>query len=192
MSIAAQLKKVEEALATVTAAPAPAAVAPKVVELAQADVAGYIQGEIKKAAEDEGEETAKKRLEHLRKNVAALAKLNWESTERASVPMFEEPNLTAKTDESTKETQPAVITQPVASLASNEGATLGKTLEALQKTVDALIAAPAAVAPPVVANPDAGVWPADVNNPTFMKEGVTKRGGEGADAWGADPWASNR
>src|SRR6185436_5654043 len=104
---------------------------------------------------------------------------------------YQEPNLTGKSEESMKETQPAVVMQPEASLASNESQVLGKLLTDLQKSVEGLAAAAAPPVPAVPAvNPNADFWPRDLNDPNFMKEGVAKRGGAGTtDGWGTDPWS---
>jgi hypothetical protein len=187
-ALAAHLAKVEEALGAIVNAPPAAAAtppAPAMIELKQADVVGYITGEIAKAKDEKDEEKAKKRLAHLHKNVVALSKFSWESTESAKIPEYQEPNLTAKTEESDKTITPVAQPDNVMHLS------FGKVLADLQKAVDALTAQAApAVETPAAPDPNASFWPKDVNSATFMKEGVNKRGGAGTDAWGADPWAS--
>lgn len=191
-ALATHLTKLEETIAAMVApAATPPMPAPAMIELKQADVVKYITGELKKAKDEKDEAKAKKRLAHLQKNIAMLAKYTWEDTGGAAkIPEYQEPNLTAKTEESMSETQPSSVQQPENSLAANQSEVLGKLLTELQKTVESLApVAPAAVA--ATPDPNANFWPSNVNNPEFMKEGVAKRGGGAStDAWGLDPWAA--
>ncbi len=49
-------------------------------------------------------------------------------------------------------------------------------------------AAPAPVAKSTAHVDDPSVWPKDLANPAFMKEGIAKR----AEEWGGDPWAATK
>jgi hypothetical protein len=130
----------------------------------------YAQGEVEKATK-EPEEKAKKRLAALKATVEMLQKSSWEGTNESLIPIYEEPNLTDKADESSTE----VTTPPAPSGTAGDGASFfSKQLEALAKTLGTTTEP---------AKKSDIVWPQDVANPEFMKEGIAKRG----DIWGPDP-----
>ena len=79
-----------------------------------------------------------------------------------------------------------------ASYAAGGGAqSFAKSLDNLTAVIKSITApepAPAAKAAPAVTGhvDDPSVWPADLANESFMKEGIAKR----AEEWGGDPWAA--
>lgn len=138
--------------------------------------------EVAKAAKEEPE-IAKRRLDLLRKNVqtlaAHIAKASWEDTERVSVSVFVDPGQVDTTEQEGKMTVP----QPEASIASNEGQTLGKALDALAKTLADLNPKAGATAATATTpeTPPAFAWPQDINAKTIEKSD---------DGWGGDPWSA--
>lgn len=156
--------------------------APKTVQMTQDEFIAYAKAEVVKIGEEKDEEKAKKRLEVLVKNVEALKKASWEGTNGQSITLYEEPNLTAKTEESDQTITPPMGsgTQGAQSFAASEGAqSFAKALEAIESEVKKAQVAKAATPPPV--------WPRDLNSRSFMKEGVAKRNENEDEDWGADP-----
>lgn len=130
----------------------------------------YAKGEVDKAAK-ETEEKAKKRLTALKASVAFVQKASWEGTNEQLIPIYQEPNLTDKADESSTD----IATPPAPSGTAADGASVfAKQLEELVATLDKATA-------PV--KKEETFWPNDINTPEFVKEGITKRG----DIWGTDP-----
>lgn len=179
--------------------------APTSKDMTKAEAIAYVKEQVVKAEADEPE-LARKRLDHLRGVVESLAKVNFESTERTAVPLYQEPNLTALAEMTEKEIPPAGAegkeTQADQTFAasggtqsfakSEDGNQPKQTLfEGLLDSFDKILAgdgrAPASidVTPPEDKSPR-GFWPTDVNSPTFMAEGITKRAGD-LDDWGNDP-----
>lgn len=86
-----------------------------------------------------------------------------------------------------------------ASAFANSGPTYDQPSAAMKSALDGLstlvkglapAAAPIAKAAPIATGhvDDPSVWPKDLANPAFMKEGIAKR----AEEWGTDPWAAKK
>ena len=172
------LKQIDAALA-----------APAMVPMTKAQFDAYVADQIAKAKKDEDDcadpakkkATSRKRLEALRSVVATVAKASWEGANGTmSIPVFEEANLTAKTEESdtTVQTPPAGNSGTQAdgaSYAAPGGAQeFAKTLADIDATLGGASAPAAPPAPPAPAAPSFA-WPDDITRP----ESVAK-------AWGSD------
>lgn len=149
----------------------------------------YAKDQVEKAKADKDKELAKKRLLALKAQTEAIMKMNWESTGQTPVTIFKDPGQ-QETTETTVQTPPPgnVGTQGDSyTFASGDGAqTFAKALENLIGTIDADVVA----ATP--RDPNADFWPRDLNDPSFMKDGIKKRTQDEAADWGPDPWAKTK
>lgn len=151
---------------------------PTVKAMTKEQFIAYAKSEVEKASKED-EEKAKKRLDVLKAVIETLRKAAWEGTNEQMIPIYEEPNLTAKTDESDS----SVATPPGPGGTGADGASFAAAggAQSFAKQLDSLAEALTKTAEP--AKKSDIVWPQDVNEPEFLKEGIAKRGAD----WGTDP-----
>lgn len=204
MNISETLTKLNDVLTTSLAAPETPP-APKTVDMTATEFLAHAQAEVAKAAKEkkEDEKKAKKRIALLQKNVERLAKESWAgSNDKVAVEMFED-DITVASDQSDTtvplDSAAGKGTQADGSSFAGGGGAQGfsKNIDDLNdKILSMMDPTAAAVTPtePTSVEAAPGYWPGDVNSPSFMKEGVTKRAtvGDASMDWGNDPWSAKR
>jgi hypothetical protein len=188
MDLKATLAKLDELLAT----------EPKTETMTKVQFETYVKAQLEKAKAEqtdekdkEGKKKARKRLEHLRSTVEAIAKSVWEGTNSTqAIPVYNEPGLTNDKELSEKEIPLTGVSSMGNSAWAGEGGPNGfsKAIDDIGKTIDELGGKEGQQDAQTEGTPATGqqgpayAWPSDIANTDFMKEGVAKSGS----VWGKD------